>query len=253
MKNVLSFSLWSDNPKYTVGAIRNAELAQTLYEGWVCRFYVGTSTPEHIVRTLAAFPNVEMVRMQEPGDWRSLFWRFQPCSDPDVQVMVSRDTDSRLSRREKEAVNEWLESRHGVHIMRDHPWHGAPILGGMWGYKQGVLPDMSELIEAYSTDGVSMKDLYQVDQFFLRDVIYRRVRRNAAVHDEFFDRCPFPTKRRGLEFVGEVFDQDENGVQEHRRVLQEFLRVPTKMEPFLPHRKSWTHRFITRMSRRERT
>ena len=36
---VISFSLWGDNPKYTIGAMRKAELAATWYKGWKCRFY----------------------------------------------------------------------------------------------------------------------------------------------------------------------------------------------------------------------
>jgi hypothetical protein len=42
---VLSFSLWGAKAPYTVGAIRNAELALAVYPGWVCRFYCGTSVP----------------------------------------------------------------------------------------------------------------------------------------------------------------------------------------------------------------
>ena len=35
MKNIISFCLWGDNPIYTIGAIRNAELAQEIYPGFV--------------------------------------------------------------------------------------------------------------------------------------------------------------------------------------------------------------------------
>ena len=59
--------------------------------------------------------------MSEPGDWTSLFWRFHPAGETDVDVMISRDTDSRLSAREVAAVQEWLSSAADVHIMRDHP------------------------------------------------------------------------------------------------------------------------------------
>ena len=38
MKKVISFSLWGDNPKYTIGAIKNAELIDTIYPGWIGRF-----------------------------------------------------------------------------------------------------------------------------------------------------------------------------------------------------------------------
>ena len=61
-----------------------------------------------------------------------------------VEVALFRDLDSRPSRREMEAVEEWMLSKHVVHVMRDHPGHDMPILAGMWGVKldgrQGVRP-----------------------------------------------------------------------------------------------------------------
>ena len=59
----------------------------------------------------------------------------------DVDVMISRDTDSRVSHREMIAVNKWLESDKGFHIMRDHPWHTTKILGGMWGCRKWSLSE----------------------------------------------------------------------------------------------------------------
>ena len=44
--------------------------------------------------------------MDEDGDWSGMFWRFHPCSEEDVDVVLSRDTDSRLTQREKDAVDE---------------------------------------------------------------------------------------------------------------------------------------------------
>ena len=60
-------------------------------------------------------------------------WRFFPTLDPQVDILLSRDLDSRISRREVDAVTEWLESGKAVHVMRDHPGHDTPMLGGMWG------------------------------------------------------------------------------------------------------------------------
>ena len=44
--------------------------------------------------------------------------------DPSVEVMVSRDLDSRISSREQAVVEEWLDqSNLPFHIIRDHPGH----------------------------------------------------------------------------------------------------------------------------------
>ena len=51
-KRVVSFSLWGDNPDYTIGAIRNAQLAQTVYPGWESWFYVASSVRDDVVMEL---------------------------------------------------------------------------------------------------------------------------------------------------------------------------------------------------------
>jgi hypothetical protein len=208
-KKLITFSLWGSNPKYTVGAIRNAVLANTIYPGWVCRYYIGKSVPNEIVQTLKNFNNVEIIEMEEEGNWSGMFWRFYPASEQDVDVMISRDCDSRLSLREKLAVDEWLKSDKGFHIMRDHPWHGTHILGGMWGVKKGVLPQMKNEI-----DNFVKGEFWQVDQNFLSRVIYPLVKENTMVHDEFFNfdnhKIKFPSERINKEFVGDVFDHNDN-------------------------------------------
>ena len=218
MKKVISFSLWGDNPKYTVGAIKNADIAEELFPEWICRFYIGKSVPEDILNQLKEKNNTQIIQMDEDGDWSGMFWRFHPCSEDDVDVVLSRDTDSRLTQREKDAIDEWLESDKGFHIMRDHPWHAAPILGGMWGCKKGTLTEMSSLI-----DSIQKGDFWQVDQIFLRDYIYPLVKDKAFVHDDFFEKKPFPTKRNNLEFIGEVYDENDNTNEEHREVLRSAL------------------------------
>ena len=61
------------------------------------------------------------------------YGRYLPLLDPQVDVMVSRDLDSRLTTREQAAVQEWLDTGLAFHVMRDNPHHGTEILGGMWG------------------------------------------------------------------------------------------------------------------------
>ena len=65
-----------------------------------------------------------------------MMWRFEPIDDPEVEIIMSRDTDTRFTQREKLAVNEWLSTNKTFHIMRDHPHHNFCILGGMFGTKK---------------------------------------------------------------------------------------------------------------------
>ena len=204
MKKIISFSLWGTNPIYNIGAIKNSELAKTIYPDWVCRYYVGKSVPTEIIEKLNSFDNTEIILMDTDGDWTGMFWRFYPSSEDDVDVVIVRDCDSRLNEREKNAVDEWLESDKGFHIMRDHPYHGTKILGGMWGSKKGTITKMKPLIDEYVKG-----NFWQVDQFFLRDIIYPLIKNNCTVHDEFFDNKPFPSKRERNRFVGQAFNEND--------------------------------------------
>jgi hypothetical protein len=215
MKKVISFSLWGEDPKYCVGAVKNAELAQVYYPEWVCRYHIGSSTPKEYVDQLRAKPNTEVVLRPEAGDWTGMFWRFEDASDLDVGVMISRDTDSRPSKREAKAVEAWLNSDKKFHIMRDHPYHATEILGGMWGVKNPFLGDMKHLISSYVKG-----NFWQVDQNFLKQVIYPIVARHSCVHDEYFEKRPFPMEREPGFFVGQAFDKDDNKLHpEHGEAL----------------------------------
>jgi protein O-GlcNAc transferase len=228
---LISFSLWGDNPKYTEGAIKNAHLASEIYPGWTCRFYLGESVSSIVAMRLEMCDNTEVVRVPEWGDWRGMFWRFWPASEENVEVVIARDTDCRLNVREKAAVDAWLSSDKGFHIMRDHPFHAFPVLGGMWGAKRGCLSNMKQL-----TDEWDQQDRYGTDYEFFQYAVMPLIQDDALVHDDFFNKGPlvqiqgcsptsFPHARHELEFVGEVYDESDNTVKEHTAVLKNYLEA----------------------------
>ena len=202
MKKIISFSLWGDNPKYTIGAIKNAELAEIVYPGWICRFYVGQSVPLDVIEILKSKNNTEIIIMNEQGDWNSMFWRFYAAADDGVEIMLSRDCDSRLSNREKLCVDEFIKSDKKFHKMIDHPFHGN-IMGGRWGAKHGLLSDIIDLISAYVKN-----NKWQVDQSFLKTVVYPKICHTELVHDAI-NLKNFPSPRENYHFVGEVFGPDD--------------------------------------------
>ena len=200
---IVSFSLWGSDPKYTLGAIRNAEMLNDYYPGWIARFYCGGSVPTDIVTGLESHDDVEVVSMADDGNWEGMFWRFLAADGDDV--VLSRDTDCRFSERESAAVQSWLDSDKDFHIMRDHPYHGTEILGGMWGSRNGILRGISGWMTDYKKG-----DYWQVDQNFLRDKIWPLVQSKSHIHDEFFQKHSFPVKRNPREFVGKAFNHDDS-------------------------------------------
>jgi hypothetical protein len=230
MNNVISFSLWGNDPKYCVGAIQNAKLAQEIYPGWTCRFYCGSSVPYSYIEDLGKMPNVQVVEMEQEGNWTGMFWRFMTASSRNVDVSIFRDCDSRLSWREREAVNDWLRSDFDVHIMRDHPWHTSPIMGGMWGIKKGVIPnliymDKHQTIKGMVNNAFMSRNYWQVDQEFLSAKVWPLIKNKALIHDAFYADIlggqDFPQPRRGDQFVGQVFDEHENTPSDHIELLHQ--------------------------------
>jgi hypothetical protein len=155
--------------------------------------------------------------MDVDGDWTGMFWRFYACEDSDI--ILSRDTDSRLSNREKLAVDEWLESDKDFHIMRDHPYHNTEILGGMWGVRNGLLDNIKSLINEYVKG-----DFWQIDQNFLKQTIYPIVIDKSFIHDSYLsyniNSKKFPSERINREFVGDVFDENENRHPDYYKLIK---------------------------------
>jgi len=219
---IITFSLWGDNPKYNIGAIKNCELAKIHYPDWICRFYVAQNTPKETIKILKSKENIEIIETEEAGDWKFTLKRFLPFSEPNVEAFISRDCDSRISTREAFAVNLWLNSNKKFHIMRDHPFHGSfPILAGMFGAKKEIIKDINQLIKQYQIE--NLNEQYHFDQIFLLKYIWPKIKDDSLIHDEFFDKKPFPTMRLNNQFVGAIFDENDNQDPIGKQALIEYL------------------------------
>ena len=221
MKNVIGYSLWGDLPIYWKGALRNIEQVKKYFPGWICRFYIENTCDQNLIDTIKG-DNVEVFLVDSKDSFHGMFWRFWASVDPEVDIFLSRDCDSRFSSREVQAINEWLRSEKDFHIMRDHPYHTVPILGGMWGSRNGLMRNidlMGKIDEwnSFATHGI--------DQDFLEQRIYPLIYDNAMEHSEFGLKYkgeirPFPTKRIDYEFVGDVFDENEVRHPEHWKFIK---------------------------------
>ena len=193
MKQVISYSLYGQQMKFLVGAIKNAQLAQRFFPGFTVRFYVGNSVPSWCRSTLALFPNVEMILVNEPENSISRMWRFRAVLDPSVDVVLSRDADARLSYREVIAHQEFLDSPFGFHIIRDHPTgHGYLISAGMFACKNKSMHFFEKLWSE-----TPLRDTYMQDQEFLSSQIYPQIAGNCLVHDAYYNYQPSePSKKK---------------------------------------------------------
>lgn len=192
MKKVIAYSLWGNAQLYTVNCVRNTELAEKYYPDWLCYVYVGLGVPKGILDVLQNKANTRLIFMNKDGNREGRLWRFYAASESDVEIMISRDTDSLIGPREIAAVNEWLDSGKKFHIMRDHTYHDVKIMAGMWGVRDHYLQNMKQLVDAFlKTNNHASR---QIDQDFLAKNIYPIVIENSLVHD------PYKRHGHGKEF-----------------------------------------------------
>lgn len=230
MKRVISFSLYGDAPIYRVGMLKNIELAKQFYPGWEVWVYVDAPTstwlwekePALMVEQMGTNPrpHCRIIRMSELHWCPAMMWRFLAADDPTVERFLSRDADSRISQREVDAVNEWITEDTVLHVMRDHPAHCQPIMGGMFGLmprrSNWEMPKMETLIRQFLTEPCPDRPgEYMHDQQFLWAKIWPWARVSATQHASV-GRQAYPGSRDfpsgGLpRFVGEVWNVDEHG------------------------------------------
>lgn len=202
-----TFSIWGDNPKYLQGAIRNAELAEQIFPDWKCVFYYDSSVPKETLDKLSTFKNSIIKEVTDNSF--GAFWRFEMMFN-NPGVILSRDTDSRLSLREKELIDNWLETEYNYMIIRDHDAHYEfPILAGMWG-KKNILMDNS--LKDAMQEYVSVKQ-YLVDQFYLRDKVWPAIMNDTAIYgvkevDWMRETYDFENKN----FIGQTYTENDEPV-----------------------------------------
>jgi hypothetical protein len=203
MQKIISFSLWGDNPKYGVGAIINAQLAQKYFPEWKCVFYYDKSVPGIYIKSLNEFSNVGTIEITD-GSYGA-FWRLFQIQKGNI-VLV-RDTDSRLSLRERKIVDDWLSLDKKVCVIRDHIRHyDFFILTGMLAVKDG-LPDI-----IFTEMKKHLRDFrYASEQVFIGNSIRQMLESECEVYgikEKLWMRESY--KGIGKDFIGQAYD--ENGI-----------------------------------------
>ena len=145
--------------KYCHGIIEAVVSSNIIYLGWEVRIYYSIgkqAVPESVLDILKNL-NCVLIPFSELSngggeDIEGMFRRSTPLNDPQVDYWISRDADSRASQREKQMIDEWIESGKAIHSILDHPAHGS-LMGGLFGVCNVILrekyPDKIINIEDY--------------------------------------------------------------------------------------------------------
>jgi len=215
MKQLIAYSLYGSEERYTIGAIKNAILSTRHFKGYTLRFYTGASVPESIKQTLQLFPHVQLVDQLGPEDHTAKLWRFQALADQEFDIVLSRDVDARLTHRERIAHEEFLASGLDFHIMKDHPTgHNYQISAGMFAARTRAIP-----ADLHETEAA--KNYYTQDQDWLAAYIWPLIKDSTLIHDESYEtptegqskRRSFPiAKKATLHHIGAALEADDRFV-----------------------------------------
>jgi tetratricopeptide (TPR) repeat protein len=201
-KRIISYSLYGAEPKYTEGAIANAEAARLFFPDFICRFHIDESVPAGVQKRLIQL-KAEVVEISGPvRKWHPTMWRFLALVDPATSVVMLRDADSAFSDREQSMVAAWLESGKIAHVIRDWYAHTPLILSGLFGIQKGHFSGISNSIDAYLKRHPKH---WGVDQAYLGDVIWPVIHDKVLVHAPPFEsseNAAFPPPKDINEHVG---------------------------------------------------
>lgn len=189
MKNIVSFCLYGSKAIYILGMKENILLGKKYFPTWEIRIYHNDTVPEKFIKEYCDIGAI-CIKCENIGknkmNWEGMLWRVLPLHDNDVHFWISRDADSRLSKREADIVNQWMQSGKTLHCIRDHRCHYHAIMGGMFGinnksfhakYKFKKISDIiSDLYKLYK------ERPYNVDQEFLNSQVWNLLKYDVMAH-----------------------------------------------------------------------
>lgn len=202
MVHAFSFCLYGpEDPYYYRGMLENLELIQKHFPGWKTYIYLGTDVSESVRERLAAYPFVVLRETGITGP-KTMVHRFFAIDEPEVDLMLVRDADSRVHWKDRWAIREFVRhSQYVGHSIRDNVVHRIELCGGLWGMRK--IPEVSirALHDQYAANEAAdpgRPRLNGYDQDFLKLYVYPLlVPRGLLIH--YSNNCLL-IGERGVEF-----------------------------------------------------
>ena len=185
-KCLISFSLYGTDPKYLGAALQIVSDTKKIFPGYVPRFYVSQEIEEGLITNLKEAGS-EIVRKERKDAFDGTFWRFLAASDPEAEVVLVRDVDTRFGLRDKQSNDAWLSSGKDYHIVRDQRYHQYEMMAGLWACRGEKIPHIEHLVSNWKH-----KSFFWNDQVFLALKVYPWIRNFSYIQS---DICVFRNEK----------------------------------------------------------
>jgi hypothetical protein len=182
MVNTFSFCLYGPyNDRYYPGMLENIYLAGKYFPDWKVFVYVAPDVDESMIRHLEACSSVVLRHTGVTGA-SNMIHRFYAIDEPEVDIMMVRDADSRIHWKDRWAIRDFMSKPQFVaHTIRDNVEHTARMMGGLWGIRKSAGINIHNEYRNYKEDD-SLGYRVAHDQNFLGDCIYPQVKSRLLVH-----------------------------------------------------------------------
>jgi hypothetical protein len=179
-KKVFSFCIYGESRTYLEGLLSNLSTITSRYASFEKHVYAGSDISEAYIAACESFHSTYVHRLPFTGG-RLMSHRFLAIDLPNVELMIVRDADSRITDRDRWCIDDFIASDFDLFTIRDHKYHYREIMGGLWGMRRIAGFSMCDAYEKYTAISKGI-DRYQSDQDFLRNFVYRRFRQSLLAY-----------------------------------------------------------------------
>lgn len=184
-KIIVTYSLFQNNPKQTLGIIENCNEINKRFPFMFIKIYITNDIPVECIETLSKFEHVELIKVEKRENKLNMLDCFLTIDDEDTDVMIVRDSNNRVHERDACCIEDFLNDSKALHIIRDHPKHISRIMSGMFAIRKSLFPyTMKHLIDEWiiSKKSDSLRD--SCDTIFANQVLYPKLKHSLLVHDD---------------------------------------------------------------------
>lgn len=172
-KKVFSYCLYGGDKKYCLGMLKNIEQINQFYPDFYIYVHCGNDVPEEYLNKMRQdYTKVNIINYDFTGV-ELMTYRFFSVDDDDIDLLILRDADSRITDRCRWVIDDFISSSYNVFTIRDHKYHTSKLMAGQSGFKF-IKP---ELKNVYEKEWKKKSAKYWDDKHFL----------NFAIHDRFFE------------------------------------------------------------------